>query len=332
MSIIRPGNLQIPFANSGSKNTIPVASQIGITPGAASYTDGFPPLTMTPLVAGGVPPDGPDVNGVLFAISQHTVFQNSGGQYQFDAALAAAIGGYPVGSVLQSNDGTASYVNAVAGNSVDFNSTPSAIGVSWMPYGGSSMIRPVLTTPTTNVGQLIFVLDKQCLMMWMTVGTFTGYMSPECGMWMDGWTPNPLPFQVNAIGTTVNNADYPALYARYVASGLLVSSGSWVPGTLNICDVTPGTTFKLPDLRNMHKRMTGTNADTANARLLGSAQLDAFASHTHPFNTTTLATGYAGYVTSDNTPGSHTVPFNGGASGGAETRGQNTAVCPYLHV
>ncbi|TAL89296.1 MAG: hypothetical protein EPN62_08840, partial [Candidimonas sp.] len=123
----------------------------------------------------------------------------------------------------------------------------------------------VPTTPTLKLTNTIFVEDKQCFMVWITVGAYTGYMSPECGMWMDGWTPNPLPFQVNAIGTTVNNADYPALYARYVASGLLVSSGSWVPGTLNICDVVAGTTFKLPDLRNMHKRMTGTNADTANA-------------------------------------------------------------------
>ena len=51
-----PGKLVLPFANAGAKNTIPTASQIGIVAGAASLTDGFPPLTRTPLAAGGVPP------------------------------------------------------------------------------------------------------------------------------------------------------------------------------------------------------------------------------------------------------------------------------------
>ena len=42
-----PGKLVLPFAASGAKNAIPVASQIGIVAGAASLTDGFPPLTRT---------------------------------------------------------------------------------------------------------------------------------------------------------------------------------------------------------------------------------------------------------------------------------------------
>lgn len=136
MAVTRPSNLSIPFANTGAKNTIPVASQIGITPGAASYTDGFPPLTMTPIPAGGVPPSGLDVNGIYNAISAHTVFQNAGGKYRFDAALATAIGGYPVGFVLQDDAGLSEYVNILANNSTDFNSTPASIGVSWMPYAG----------------------------------------------------------------------------------------------------------------------------------------------------------------------------------------------------
>jgi hypothetical protein len=37
-----PGKLVLPFANSGNKNSIPVDSQIGITPGAASLADGIP--------------------------------------------------------------------------------------------------------------------------------------------------------------------------------------------------------------------------------------------------------------------------------------------------
>lgn len=138
MSVTRPVNLQIPFANSGSKNTIPVPSQIGVTAGAASFTDGFPPLTFTPLASGGVQPSGADFNGILNILSQHIAFVNAGGRYRFDATLATAIGGYPVGFVLQDDAGLNSYVNISAGNTTNFNSSPSSIGVSWIPYAGQA--------------------------------------------------------------------------------------------------------------------------------------------------------------------------------------------------
>lgn len=131
-----PPLLVLPFANAGAKNVIPVAPPI--TPGAASFQLGFPPETMIPIASGGTPPFGQDVNGVLYDVSAHSVWQNAGGQYQFSATLAAAIGGYPVGMVLQSNDGQASYVNILANNSTDFNTTPASIGVSWLPWAGNS--------------------------------------------------------------------------------------------------------------------------------------------------------------------------------------------------
>ena len=73
MSLTKPDKITLPFAASGNKNVIPVASQIGITGGAASYTDGFPPLTMTPVAAGGIPPSGKDMNGVIYTISAASI-------------------------------------------------------------------------------------------------------------------------------------------------------------------------------------------------------------------------------------------------------------------
>lgn len=95
-----PTKSAVPFANSGAKNTIPVASQIGITPGLASVTDGFPPLTMTPLAAGGVPPYGQDFNGILNFLSSAVRWAQPGGGYVYDAAFATAAGGYPRGAIL----------------------------------------------------------------------------------------------------------------------------------------------------------------------------------------------------------------------------------------
>lgn len=150
MPITRPVNIPKPFANIGGKNTIPSASQIGIVPGAASLDDGFPPLTRTPVVAGGVPPSGLDMNGILFMLSSHVAFMNGGGRYRFDATLATAIGGYPVGFVLQSDDGNSEYVNILAANSTNFNTTPASIGVSWIPYAGQALL--TTKTPLADTG------------------------------------------------------------------------------------------------------------------------------------------------------------------------------------
>lgn len=141
--VTRPSNYPLPFASSGTKNTIPTAPT---GTGKASFTEGFPAVTMLPLTAGGIPPEGKDFNGILFDITSHTIWVNAGGQYQFDAALSTAIGGYPAGMVLQNNAGTASYVSAVANNTTDFNTTPSSIGILWLPYSGAAWSNVTINT------------------------------------------------------------------------------------------------------------------------------------------------------------------------------------------
>ena len=149
MPVVRPPNYSTPFANAGAKNTIPTAPT---GTGKASFSDGFPPPTMLPLTSGGIPPEGKDFNGILYSLSSHTIWVNAGGQYLFDSALSTAIGGYPVGMVLQNNALTSSYVSAVANNTTDFNATPSSIGTLWLPYAGAA-IANALTTDLYYYGQ-----------------------------------------------------------------------------------------------------------------------------------------------------------------------------------
>jgi len=123
-----PSKSPVPFAESGSKNTIPVASQIGVTPGLASFTDGFPPLTMTPLAAGGIPPRGQDFNGILYFLSNAARWSQAGGRYPYDAAFATAIGGYPKGAILTAATGNGSWLNLVENNTEN----PDAGGANWV--------------------------------------------------------------------------------------------------------------------------------------------------------------------------------------------------------
>jgi hypothetical protein len=134
--LVKPATIVEPFAKSGSKNTIPQAPSG--TPGAASLDLGFPPLTMTAIQSGGVPPSGLDFNGILNWITQHTAWVNAGGQFTFDATLSAFIGGYSKGMILQDNAGNQSYKSLVNNNSTDFNTTPSSIGTSWEAVGQST--------------------------------------------------------------------------------------------------------------------------------------------------------------------------------------------------
>lgn len=104
---------------------IPEASQIGTTPGAASYTDGFVPLNATAIASGGIPPDVRDMNGILRAVTQGLQWFQAGGYALYNGAFSTAISGYPKGALLASsaNDGTY-WLNGTEDNTNDPDVTP----------------------------------------------------------------------------------------------------------------------------------------------------------------------------------------------------------------
>ena len=132
---------QKPFADGaggGYINTIPSASQIGITDGAASLTDGFPPITFIPISSGGVPPLGQDFNGVLKGISAWTKWQNAGGLVTYDSAFSTAIGGYPIGALLAGLTSGTIWLSLVDNNTVNPDSGQS---VNWAALPTTSRVQ-----------------------------------------------------------------------------------------------------------------------------------------------------------------------------------------------
>lgn len=130
-SLNRPTVITIPFANAGSKNTIPNTTA---TDGKASMTNGFPDECMTPLPAG-IPPDGKDMNGILNLITQWVRFFIGGGQARWNSALSTAVSGYPVGAILQLDSGASAYRNTVNGNTYNPNG-PAPTSNGWQPWAG----------------------------------------------------------------------------------------------------------------------------------------------------------------------------------------------------
>lgn len=114
----KPPVIPEPFANGADPAFITTIPDTTATAGRASYQLGFPPLTMQPVAGGGKPPFGQDVNGIFFAVSSHDFYVQAGQLFQWDATVAASIGGYAIGTLLGSTD-----LKTIWFNTIDANST-----------------------------------------------------------------------------------------------------------------------------------------------------------------------------------------------------------------
>jgi hypothetical protein len=169
-----PSSFPIPFANSagaGFIRAIPQASQIGIQNGAASLTDGFPPLTFLAVTAGGVPPFGEDFNGLLNQITAGVQWFQVGGSPTYNAPYAISIGGYPNGAVLQSGDGTGLWRSTVDNNTTD----PDASAASFTgSISGTTLTVTAVASGTVQVGQVLSGTGITSGTLITALGTGTG--------------------------------------------------------------------------------------------------------------------------------------------------------------
>ncbi|MEX9565952.1 hypothetical protein AB7Y15_18625 [Morganella morganii] len=125
-----PKLMPVPFGVNGPREEIREESLAGQP--FASYSDGFPPITMLMKQAGGLPPQGKDMNQILFELASGQRWSNSGAGYKFNKTFSEAVGGYPKGAQLLSNDGTKVYVSTKDDNKTDFNTSP---GADWVTLG-----------------------------------------------------------------------------------------------------------------------------------------------------------------------------------------------------
>ena len=176
-----PSRIAKLFAVNGSKNTIPVnSSSSTLSDGQATYDSGFPPLTMTAISAGGIPPAGQDMNGILYDLTRKQQWRDAGGGYPFDATFAAAIGGYPSGAIIPSSDFTGSWQNTVNNNSVNPESGSTSTG--WFPqdFYGSSLVSVSSANVTPSPLQ---AARKEIILS----GTLTGNRYLYLPAWAKSW-------------------------------------------------------------------------------------------------------------------------------------------------
>lgn len=100
--------------------TLPIPVAPPVTPGKASYDEGFPPANMTNPTLGGIPPSGADMNGILYTLSAFCAMLQAGQLCSFDTDAATAFGGYVVGAQLRGVTNPAQvWTNTLDGNTAD---------------------------------------------------------------------------------------------------------------------------------------------------------------------------------------------------------------------
>lgn len=138
------------------------------------------------------------------------------------------------------------------------------------------------TIPTTNQGPVIYV-DRIGHMEWQTFGSWSGYATIDVGGLVVGTTTSARFKEIDLIGGTFSKSRYPGLWAWVQANGHVIASNVWRDKIFKFVDLG-GDNFKVPDLRNIFIRGTGTDADSANVRQLGSYQGDAIRNITGSIN------------------------------------------------
>ena len=184
-----PTKIILPFANNAGGayiNVVPVASQIGITNGAASFYDGFPPNCFVALAAGGAGPFGKDFNGLLNVMSAWERWYCAGAAVAYDATFQTAIGGYPNGALVWS--ATTPFLQWLS--LVDNNVTnPDTGGSGWLAYqplvrGWKSglAINTTLGNTTFGIAPGIIADSTNTVMISLVNGSFT----KTTGAWVQG--------------------------------------------------------------------------------------------------------------------------------------------------
>jgi hypothetical protein len=166
-----PKLMPLPFAAAGSKNDIPQAAQPD-KPGAASLQSGFPDITMTSALLGGVPPDGKDMNGVLYLLSLTARWCQLGGGFPYNRAFAndSGVNGYPKGAMLLAADGTRYWFNQADDNATDPEAPDGSarnwvlLNADWNAVSGPGQIlnRPSLAAVATS-GSYDDLTDKPAI-------------------------------------------------------------------------------------------------------------------------------------------------------------------------
>lgn len=190
-TLTQPTLLLKPFAEEGDKNTIPVTNSDATNPQLADLTNGFPEITSLDPDDGGIPAERKDFNGLGYLTTTYDYFYQAGGTFTYNATIADAIGGYPLGARLWYSDGNGNgwILRSTKGNNKDnFVSNPTSyIGTSWVKdtlttSEMDSRISSILST-IYPIGSIYIGTQGSCPMSIAMPGTTWEMVATNRALW-----------------------------------------------------------------------------------------------------------------------------------------------------
>lgn len=329
-----PSRITKAFGVNGLKNTIPVdSSSTTDNNGVATFDKGFPEVTMQPLSAGGIPPSGKDMNGVLYSTTIQQQWQNAGMTYPFSQSFSDAVSGYPKGAIVPSSVYTGQWLNLNEANGTSPES-PTGANTGWVPINNYGVTQITMTSGSVVMSSLQAAKDRVIIS-----GTLTANVNLIFPAWIKSWvvhnncTGNFTITCRTASGTGV--VVIPGLVSRIFCDGVnitdetlnpnndmvgavvgfamnsapegwLAANGSAVSRTtyarlFSRIGTTYGVgdgvnTFNLPDYRAEFLRGLDSGRGIDAGRVIGSAQAQQSVNHSHLLPTTS-GTGGDGLMT-----------------------------------
>ncbi|MDE1906081.1 MAG: hypothetical protein KGH75_06470 [Rhodospirillales bacterium] len=243
-----PTKIALPWANSGTKNSIPETTAGVTTPGLASFDVGFPPLTFTPLNAGGVPPSGADFNGIFNYLSAIARWSNAGGTYVYDGTFAADtnVNGYPKGAILLKSGGSGYWINQTDGNTTN----PDTGGAGWADLGTvvTAMTTAAQFDSTTKPATTAFVQRA--------LGSLSGTSTPAASIALTNAAIGSLViFNGSTAGQTITMPP---------VAGLLSGASVWIQNVASVPVTVKGNAAETIEINAV-----GAGATVANTFVLG---------------------------------------------------------------
>lgn len=183
---------------------IPIPDQTPTEPGAASFDTGFGPLNMTDPAAGGIPPRGRDMNGILYTITAYTAMLQAGQIVEFNATAVAAFVGYKIGARVASTTTPGRvWVNVLDGNTND----PDAVQTGWYAL---DPFTSVTTPPAGTLNDLVLPGASDFALDINTVNgpiDITGFVAQRNGqtLYVSNTGANLLQVMVNNVGSVAAN-------------------------------------------------------------------------------------------------------------------------------
>lgn len=177
-----PSRITKAFGVNGLKNAIPVDSNTTTdNNGVATFDKGFPPVTMQPLSAGGIPPSGKDMNGVLYSTTIQQQWQNAGMAYPFSQDFSDAVSGYPRGAIVPSSAYTGQWLNLNEANGTPPESATGA-NTGWVPINNYGVTQITMTSGSVVMSSLQAAKDRIII-----TGALTSNLNLIFPAWIKSW-------------------------------------------------------------------------------------------------------------------------------------------------